>query len=428
MYTRLHTMSELGEISSTEGSRVDLCTPYSIVTTESFSEKFPERKPLIRTVLKELDRQMIENFKQFKSEKLPVTFAYTKVAITPQLLERLGSPSKVDHKDSSNEWKDYFLFSAMGLPPEGSPFTVQDVGIDRFIRSLTPVARALREGQVPPEIAIYFCGSPTGFGGEVSPEWIQMVNKEGMDVHGKLYAEFIEQEELKRRKLDPVSNTAIAEASSKNKKTPKHIVLQGVSKGAVVANRTFSHLPEGLQQTTQQLFDNPAGHHKRGIINSLVRGTQAAVGLGREIWRTRDIGKALSDAGTNHLSTIQKEKGLLADSPEQKKLKMSAFLADGKSLFLGEPVDTTQRSYVRRGIQDPLTTTRAEIEALQKNIQEKTPVISETDKSLETRFMGNHFFFYNRYKRWAQILDYCSGAKRKDMVNEQISQPDIETE
>ncbi|WP_225062937.1 hypothetical protein, partial [Bacteroides thetaiotaomicron] len=64
-----------------------------------------------------------------------------------------------------------------------------------------------------------------------------------MEEHGKLYAEFI-------KKHEPPE------------KGDAHIVLQGVSKGAIVAERTSQYLPKELQKSTQRLLDNPAGDHE----------------------------------------------------------------------------------------------------------------------------------------------------------------------
>ena len=169
-------------------------------------------------MLREIDTQGVENFASFRSEKFPgVAFSYTKFTVTPELIQELSTqkvregipqehrvksgenamPEKTEGKEDRMEAKrhDYFLFTAFSPPPDGHAFTVQDVGIDRYIRLIPRVAAALSRGEAPPEVNVYLLGAPTGLGGSVTPEWVESIKKSGFERYGELYAEFVENHE-----------------------------------------------------------------------------------------------------------------------------------------------------------------------------------------------------------------------------------------
>lgn len=433
---------------------------YNVVTQKAF-ELFASQNPEIeapveqlKVVLGEIDDQIINNWGTYESSSYPgVSFAHTKIAITPELVAKLGGEMKSSKRSGSAEEPekvDYFLFSAIAVPPGGHPMTVQDVGIDRVIRLIPQVAHAIRDGLTPPEVNVHFLGAPSGMGGTVTPEWIDVVSREGMDAHGKLYAEFIDKVEEPRRE----------DLKSRAHDKKLRIVLQGVSKGAVVADKTSSHLAPVLQEVTQRLFDNPAGHHERNFPGNIVKGVQVASGLVGEIVRTMPVGKDLGAAEGPFFERLNREKHIPQDSKEQQALKMKSFLTDGKTLFLGEGMDTSRRAYVRQGLNDPLTRNKKEIQDMWRKAdlvveQEKQRVVEEIEELmskpglnekevdrlgeqmkkieenalvpqpivqeghvLKTRFEGKHFFFYNRFKRWAKILNYASGKNQEVQVEE----------
>ena len=348
-----------GESQEVNTSVASEKTPYSVVTLEAFDKSFPEHTTDLGYILDGIDRQLVNNYTQQESHIFPgVFFPMSSVFVSPDMLNglRTNTEKEIDCVKTTATPEnfrpkriDYFLFPAYAVPP--------DVGIDRVIRELPKVVHALQEGKVPPEITVYFMGSPTALGGQVTEEWIAAVNKNGMDTYGRLYAEYI----------NSLKNTYTVEAASEDDsqkrftwKEMRHgndrIVLQGVSKGAIVADRTSNHLDPKLQFITQRLFDNPAGDHRPG---ETMRGLQSAAGLiGETVGRilTDPVMQGLMKRNPSFGKYIEKKKNIQPDSSEQKKLKMRAQLAESRVLFFGQPLDSEKRSFERQGLQDPLST------------------------------------------------------------------------
>lgn len=396
----------------------ELHTPYYSVTLEAFSKEFPEQRAELKTVLDEIDKQGLENFASYKSEEMQgVSFSYTKLAVTPELIKRLSLPEvqngqqvageiakedeSTDEEKISAKRQDYFLFTSFGLPPDGHAFVAGDIGIDRFIRMMPRVARPMSKGEEVPSVNIYLLGAPTGFAGSVTPQWIDQVKKEGLEAHAKLYAEFI-------KKHEPV------------KDDNRHIVLQGVSKGAVVAEKTSKYLPEEVQKDTQRLLDNPAGDHEKG---QYIKGAEVVIGMvGETVARTlfdNDIMKPLMKVGGPFIDQLSEKTGIAKDDREQSKLKWKAVLAESLALIKGSPMDTeSTRSFIRQGIMDPLTFSpkrlfdiwKKERKSNQEDQGATFPMFAK-GKTLEVPFKGEHFFIYNAYKRWNKILEYVESRQ-----------------
>ncbi|MBI4136772.1 hypothetical protein HY469_01805 [Candidatus Roizmanbacteria bacterium] len=378
-------------------------------------------------VLEAIDRQMIENYSRQESLVFPgVTFPMSRVVVIPSMVRGLSSAEPVKpaeqssvelaepiEEETDSKRIDYFLFPAYAPPPDGGPFYVQDLGIDRVIRELPKVARALQAGEAPPEITVYFMGSPTALGGQVTEEWISEVNKNGMDTYGRLYAEYINS--LKARYTVEESEAEAVQQRFKSKEK-RHgndrIVLWGVSKGAIVADKTSDHLDPKLQRITQRLLDNPSGDHKPGETGKAL---QSAAGLVGET-----VGRLLVDPMMQGLMKrnpsfgkyIQNKKNIQPDSNEQTKLKMQALLAESKTLFSGQPLDSEKRSFERQGLQDPLSANLEDLRTTSDNTPDARTLLSTEGNILKSKFKGHHFFYLDRYKRWVKILEFCKKTSK----------------
>ena len=399
--------------SNPEEQKEKFHTPFYAPTLEAFAKEIPEKEKSLEKVLNEIDTQAIGNFAVYKSETMPdVSFSYTKLTITPETIERLRgripseSEGMIPEKEIGEEGEEktnagkqhYFLFTAFSPPPGGNAFTVEDVGIDRFIRLLPRVARPLNAGEPVPAVEIYLLGAPTGFGGSVSKEWIENVKASGLETHGKLYAEFI--------------------AKHVPHEVPKdledtHVVLQGVSKGAVAAAKTLKYLPEEIASSTQRLLDNPAGDHEGGTVSRWIKGSQAALGLiGETVSRMLfdDMLKGLMKTDKGFIDALSEKTGIAKDDEETLKLKRGAVFAEAVALLKGTDLDTDEnRAFIRRGVLDPLTFNP---KRFMDTLQKETPTVPlfKKGKAMEAPFKGHHFFIYNRYKRWAKILDYVENS------------------
>ncbi len=380
-------------------------TPFHTATLQAFAKELPEKATELEAVLTEIDRQAVENFSVYESEAIPgVSFSYSKLAITPEIVQRFATtfkntsassetveeqlPEDTD-KQSDAKQQDYFLFTGFNPPPGGNAFTVQDVAIDRFIRLLPQVANSMRTGVTPPNITIYMLGGPTGLGGTVTTGWLNAARKDSIDADATLYAEFIE------RHAHGGDNASI--------------LLQGVSRGALVAQKTSSKLPNELQKISQRLLDNPAGEHERGSVFSK-KGRQVAAGFLEELQYQGqgDIMKTLSKEDAKFREALVRRKGLKPEGAVQKVLKLGTVAAEAFELIRGTSLDTEKnRSYIRRGLYDPTTFSKERLEEVNgKEFDAINAHIFKRGAAVEAPFKGRHFFMYDRYKHWEKVLDF----------------------
>ncbi|OGG79753.1 hypothetical protein A3A39_04505 [Candidatus Kaiserbacteria bacterium RIFCSPLOWO2_01_FULL_54_13] len=397
-------------------------TPFCNAIFKEFIAQYPEKTEAIKTIFKEIDAQAIDNLDVFRSTRFPgVSFSYSKLTVTPALIEKLGSlqfsetptaaisetPEKTEGAEADPNAKrhDYFLFTAMNLPPGGHAFTAQDVAIDRFLRLIPLVAVPLARGEKPPQVNIYFLGDTTGLGGSVTPKWLIGTQLRGFNQDGELRAEFIKK----------VEN---AEPETEDK---PHIVLQGVSKGAIIAEKTSRYLPQHLRKHTQRLLDNPAGDHgDEAILDRARKGLQVLAGYRRELayHAGSNMMQNLSAEGgpfiryfSNYLAT---KKGVPEDNRSQRSLKWGVVLSEVGNLVKGTSLDTQEvRSFIRRGIDDPVTKSDARTREVQEKVARGIPhPFFQRGRSSEIPFKGRHFFIYHRYHRWSTILDFAQKAGR----------------
>ncbi len=407
------------------GTTNELKSPYAIAFMERAQRKIPENVGGMNVILEDIDRQAVENFGLFKPEKFPGTeISYVKLSVTPDLVRKIAATGETkqdqppvekeetDEGEAKNEVA--FLFTAMGKPPDGNAYTAEDMGIDRFIRFIPRVARAMKDKNQIPNIDIYLMGAGTGYGEKASQELVDEIKKRGLDVRGEIYSEFV-QKILNGKDLDQT-----------------RVLLQGVSMGTTTADKTFSQLPDQIKRVTHRLFDNPAGTHSPSLLNKW-RGLQATIGLGAEFIQKEgfnSVAKTLGRTKDSFVEYLFKQKGLKPDTPSEKKTKDDLFKAAGFKLLTGMPLNvgtqedtdetrwTKRRPYIRRGLYDPLTTTPARIAEITR--RQGTPIethsgnestikvpMKKKGRALEVPFKGTHFFMYENFDRFNQIINYC---------------------
>lgn len=416
---------EATEVAANQVKEGSFRAPYCNAIFEEFSKKVPEKKDALATVFGEFDKQAVGNFGSFESTiHTGVMFSFTKVSVTPELIKRLSDSSSgtsiVDNQSAANieqpeeegreegvdaSRQNYYLFTAFGVPPGSNAFTVSDIGLDRFIRLMPRVARAVRAGEVPPEINIYLLGSPYGFGGKVTQEWIDSLGKNGFAEEGRMYAEFIEKHE------------------STGDRGKKHIVLQGKSKGAIIADETSKLLSPELQNITQRLLDSPAGHHNPNTIMRWFKGAQVAIGLSAETifhLLSDDLLKSVAKQDAPFLAWLSKAAKIAEDDPVQKSLKKKAAFAEGWLTIKGSPLDTEKnRSFIRQGLLDPLTfSPKRWLLTWGKRLFNKNKYFFHDEgRALQASYNSGHFSLHKRFDRWKTILDFCQNPNK-------ISKPD----
>ena len=191
-------------------------------------------------------------------------------------------------------------------------------------------------------------------------------------------------------------------------------MLQGVSKGAIIAEKTSKYLSKELQENTQRLLDNPVGDHEQSSIRWL-KGMELAAGFTAETLARMfldDTAKALMKQSGAFVDYLSRVKAIEKDDGEQTKLKWRAAIAEVTTLIKGSSLDTEEtRSFIRRAMYDPITFSPMRILEIRKKSREGKKVqFFQEGKSVEAPFKGHHMFFYNRYHRWSTILDFARKA------------------
>jgi hypothetical protein len=392
---------------------------------EKAKKEIPGNEKGMKIILEDIDSQAVDNFGLFKPEKYPGTeISYVKLSVTPDLVKKIatsgissenGSATSAETPEDPDKKNEVaFLFTAMGKPPDGNAFSAEDMGIDRFIRFIPRVAKAIKDGAPIPNVDIYLMGSGTGYGEKVSQDYVDEIKKRGLDVRGETYSEFI-QDVLKGKDLNDTN-----------------LLIQGVSMGTTTADLTFNNLPDDLKQISHRLFDNPAGTHNPNVINKW-RGLQAAAGVALEFVQKQafnPVARTLGRTRSAFVEYLSKQKNLAPDTADEKRLKNDLFGAAGFRLLEGAPLrvgsqeDTDEqrwnerRPYIRRGLYDPLTTTplrvveitRRQGKPIETHSGEQSTIkvpMETKGRALETPFKGTHFFMYENFDRFNTIIEYC---------------------
>lgn len=367
---------------------VELKTPYCNVFMELAKKEIPQNADSMRIILEDVDRQAVDNFNLFKSEKFPGTeISFIKLSVTPDLIRRIARTGQVHNANVNSENgteiaaknEVAFLFTAIGMPPDGNAFTAQDMGIDRFIRSIPKVARAMKAGEAVPNVDIYLLGSGTGYGEKVSKDFVQQVKNKGIEVRSELYAELIQQM-LQGRDLNQT-----------------RVLLQGVSMGTVSADQTYARLPEDIKKVSQRLFDNPAGTHRKGNVLAGFQATAGLIGEGLVRNTFDPAAKILNSKRLEFAKYLLEKKGVSPDTKEDKWVKSDLFKVTVGKLLKGVPLNLKDRAFIRKGVKDPLTT----------DFRFGKTKWEKKENSLQHPSNKTHIFIYENFPRFNQVINYC---------------------
>lgn len=388
----------------------DLPVPYVAIIRPEAKSKIREHDKSLDIVFDEINKQAIENFTVNNSERFPgVSFSSIKLSVTPDLIKKINhriSASEEIPQDEKPRHFVYFIQPAFGRSPSGNAFSALDIGIDRFIREMPKITGALKEGGNPPTVDIFIVGSPASFGGRITPEWLEKIKQEGFEPHGKLYAEFIE----KNLPKDPEELARTA------------IVLQGASRGVITASKTSKNLPGNIREKTQRLYDIPAGTHDRKLLHQIAKGANTALGFTAEMavrlvsdpttWKFMATeGKFYKDMG--------KKKNIPEDDKEQKELKGKAFLAEAFALLKGNPLDKSERAFVKTPEFDPVNFNLENLRRILLNDlrlfwRKKFLATARGEENKVSVFPISrkaHFFTHKKsFKRWGKIMEYTENS------------------
>lgn len=399
--------------NSSENLRPELAVPFIAAIRSETKNKIPGHERSLDIVFDEINKQTIETFQVNDSERFPgVRFSSIHLSVTPELISKIN-PQTIDQKSNATEGKvegemkryAYFLQPAFGVHPGGNAHSVLDLGIDRFVREMPKVLGALRRGEKPPQIDIYLVGAPHGFGGRVTREWIDEIKKRGFEPHGELYAEFA-QNHLPRN-AEELGKTVI--------------ILQGVSKGAITGEETSRSLSQEIKtnaKIVQRLYDGPVGNHERNLLSQIVKSANMSVGMIGEIAvrmagvvvGTDITGKILSQTEPQFYKEMARKLNLMPDDAEQSKLKVDCLLPEALALGRGNPLDKSERTFIRQPEIDPSNLNVENLKRILLNdlrlFGRKKFIASENGKVFNVPTSRKlHFFAHKKsFNRWGQIM------------------------
>lgn len=247
--------------------------------------------------------------------------------------QKLESPFQLRRRIKSQV---RFIQPAFGRGNDGSALSVLDMAFSPALDITHTIATAIKSGEEPLTGDIYLLGSPTAIGGKTTGWFNGKVNAArernlGFNSHGEIYAEFMR------------------EHLPQNPKELKgtRVVLEGVSKGTITADRTTRYLTELVKDRTQVLLDNPAGVHGNGLPTKIGRGANMLLFLAEASVRRNIIGKVLSKTQPQFYKDISQRLNLEEDSEEQKKLKGELAHSELVTLWHGNPINKREKRYIR---------------------------------------------------------------------------------
>jgi hypothetical protein len=424
--------------------------PTCDMTFKEIERGKPEISWQMQIILEEVEKQALENFKINESTVYPgVSFSSTTISVTPQIVKQIASQnpdssiSQIDLNQLKYSPKTRLNvgFGPFAPPPEGHALGLLDMAIDRFTRNLARIAQAMKKGEPIPKVEIITVGTPVGYGGKVTGEYLKDLIKDGFETNGKLFGEFL--------------NEVTSEVDLEN----LSLLVQGASMGTVNADKAASHLPQTLRDKTLVLLDAPAGHHSPHLKDRWkLKGTQTIVGFGAETIvrmasdrRLKGQGKRTKDFYTY----LEQTKNIPKDNRSQTMMKWAALGETAFRLGWGSEIDTEHvGTTLRSGIYDPLTARPSRIFEIRKKINQPVEThyqkrrknhpeeyhdetieylspdkskinmpIQQRGKALEFPYSNSHYWFYTRrFNRWQKIIEYCQD-KNKSLEDGTKKQP-----
>ncbi len=215
--------------------------------------------------------------------------------------------------------------------------------------------------------------------------------------------------------------------------------------GSPTADKAAKFISEDQRKNTQLLLDIPAGHHKPTFKNTIIKGSQAAIGLAGETAYRMFFDEKTKDPdgrGKRLIEYLKTKKSIKDDNTYLTKLKTT--LIAGVKLVRGTPLSYEKNTFIRNATLDPLTTgperkklvekdlgkpivthsmKRREMHPEESSGKEPYPVQKakvnvpfwQTGGALEAPVGDStHFFFYRRrFKTWGNAIRYCQATEKK---------------
>ena len=160
----------------------------------------PEMAKVIGKVITEIDRQGIESFTTFDTEKgkwpvntVSVTEIFKKVFQDNIPQKQLTEEESLAAAEMIPQKRSTVIIPGFSPPPVGHPFTPWDYVYNQVFRDLPRLFNAWKKGEELPEIDVRVLGSANSDWGEVTPEFLTDVQEKGFGAHGEMVAQYLKQ-------------------------------------------------------------------------------------------------------------------------------------------------------------------------------------------------------------------------------------------
>ena len=281
-----------------------------------------------------IDQQSVDNLILFESEKYPgVKFPIITIdvgKIPPMLSFAQPQPETPDDVVTPMQQEDYVVFTAWAYPPDGHPWTAQDMVYDRVISELVKASKPNSS------VRVHVVGYPNCLWGQLTPEWVEGLKKTGFAQYGEALSDYVNQ---------------IASESNDGR-----IILQTMSMGAPITQAVVDRLSDQTKPRARVLHDNPAGIYPGIKGLEMLAGFIGEARIRKLEAKTRQIGRANPEFYKQMRAVLSARQIEAIDDPEQLKLKKKAGLTDAINAIKGTDLDTAEaRTFIRKGILDPTT-------------------------------------------------------------------------
>lgn len=340
----------------------ELVSNYHAVAIERAEQlTSPEIAKIIGQVISEIDRQGIDSFTTFDTQKgkwpvsiVSVTDIFRKI-FQNSIPQRDFTQEEVLANDEKQPQKrSTVIIPGFSPPPAGHPFTPWDYVYNQVFTDLPWLFNAWKRGEALPEIDVRVLGSANSDWGEVTPEFLEDIQTKGFGAHGEMVAKYLKQNLLEGN---------------------DYVRVNGISMGALIATEAIDHLTDEELEKMQFLLDNPADQYYKSRLLKMLRAVQLPLGMGLDyaqvLARLPHYGKVYGgeqsflEEFNKHISQKREENGESRNMPSEDEkqlvLKKSAFKAECLLLLKQPTIDLDKRSFVRKGITDLTTSTFGDV-------------------------------------------------------------------
>ena len=359
----------------------ELVTNYHAIAQAEAERRAPEFAGLITEIVTEIDRQGIDSFTTYETEKgkWPVNTVSVTEIFRKIFADKIPSIEAQVDLEKEPQKRVTLIIPGFSPPPVGHPFTPWDYVYNQVFTDLRRLFAAHKKGEPLPDIQVQVLGSANSDWGEVTPEFLGDVQEKGFGAHGEVAAGYLKENLLQ---------------------DSDYVRVNGISMGSLIATEAIDHLSDEELEKMQFVLDNPADQYYKSRLFKMLRAVQLPLGMGLdyaqvlarlphygEVYKGEPsflsrINKFLarrkntqekSESIPQHVllnmaledETIGDEEKLKIkeklDIDAQMTLKKQAFKAECLLLLKQPTADLDKRVFVRKGVTDLTTSTFGDV-------------------------------------------------------------------